>query len=155
MLIYLLYAPFYVEINSLTGLCRMRFHHIASAGLEVKDRSLKLVLKITWWRTEMDLLTKREPRKKKEVSRKPKNKGWKLSVRKIRKVLAGFKLNQCSITIDTGNQQINGILLPLFLRLSRVTGKKIQISFHGENEIILQMENNLARIVWAFIISKS
>ena len=53
--------------------------------------------------------------------------------------------------MDTDNMQVNGIMYPICLLAQNISGRQIGINFVGENIIILKIENNIARIVWAFI----
>lgn len=54
------------------------------------------------------------------------------------------------MSIDTGNMPLNGIMYPGFFWLSRLTGKTFEINFSDKNELILEIENNLAGLVKAF-----
>ncbi|MBV8390534.1 MAG: hypothetical protein JO080_12090 [Mucilaginibacter sp.] len=146
---YLLFAPIYLEINSLNGLCGARLHHLASANLVLVDSSFKINLSIIGWKKQIDLLSKRKTRKK--ASRKKKSRKFRLGLFKV--LLKTFKVNQCYLSIDTGDVQLNGLLYPGFYWLNKYTGKSIGINFLGKNEIILQIENNLARLIKAFILS--
>lgn len=153
-LCYLLVAPFYLEINSDDGLCRIRFHRLASARLQVRNSSLIIDLKIAGWKKQIDLLAARKKKKKsaqKKIEGKKKKAG--ISFKKIWAVVRTFRINKCDLSFDFGDMPLNGILYPLFKWLSILTGKNISVNFWNENKIIVEVENNIARIIWAFIKS--
>jgi len=155
---YLLFAPFFLEIDSTTGLCRVRLHRLASAQLVLHDRSLFMKLKVAWWQKELDLLA---PRKEKSPSTEAvirtekKKKQFQINkmLRKMKSVLKSFRIDKCYLTFDTGNMPLNGILYPSLYLLSQRTNKTVMINFWEENEIILQIENSVARMLWAYIRS--
>ncbi len=148
---YLLFAPFYFEINSITGLCGIRFHHLASAGLIFTDDSLKIDIRIAGWNKQTYWPAITEGKKEKPVIIKKKKKPLKISFSMVKAILNSFKVNKCYLTIDSGNMQLNGILYPFFYWISKRTHKTIEINFLDKNEIILEIENNFARILKAFI----
>lgn len=149
---YLVFAPFYLEVNNNTGLYCIRFHRLAAARLVVSDGSLKIDLKIAWWRKQISLsATGRKKEKPRPVKKEKKQKRVSVSVGMIKAVIRSFKVNKCYLNIDTGDMPMNGILYPCFYALSKLTGKTFKINFLDKNEIILEIENNFARILRAFI----
>ena len=66
-------------------------------------------------------------------------------------ILKSFRIRKFLISVDTDNMQVNGIMYPICLLAQNISGRQIGINFVGENIIILKIENNIARIVWAFI----
>ena len=147
---YILFAPFYLEIDSSRSLFGIRFHHLARGRLLITDSSLKIDLRIAGWTNQIALLTQKE-RKEKPIVVKRKGNPRRISFSKMKAMLKSFKVNKCYLNLDLENAEWNGILFPAFFWMSRVTGKKIQINFLGANEIKLEIENNIARILWAFI----
>jgi hypothetical protein len=156
---YLLFAPFFIEINSISGLYGILFNHLATARLQIKDHSLKLELRVGRWKKQIDLLTKltNQRQKKKFVRKKNKSKAFFLHMAKD--VIKSFKVNQCDVNIDTGNRPLNGILYPGLYWLGKYWDKPIGINFLNRNEVILEIENNMANIlktvVYTFKIKKS
>lgn len=148
--IYILFAPCYVEIDSERRLFRIRFHYLASARLSITDSSLIINVRIAGWNKPFDLLTKKK-RKQKSLKVKRKSKPRKISLHKLKAMIKSFKVNKCYFNLDLGNVERNGILFPLFLWISHVTGKYFRINFLGKNDIKLEIENNIANILWAFI----
>lgn len=156
VLLYLFFAPFYFEINTTNGLYRIRFHRLASISLKMIDSSLIAEVKIGWWTKQIDLFSidknadeKRTVAKKTVKAKKKK----KFSFKKIKAVLKSFKISKCSISIDSGDMQLNGILWPVFYLFKVRSGKDFRINFIGENKIVLEVKNNLARMSWAYISS--
>jgi hypothetical protein len=143
---YLFFAPFYLEVNTATGLYRIRFHKLASARLFFTNESIMSEIKIGWFTKQIDLL---EPRTIEPVERK--NSHRKISWKKMKAVLASFKINKCTISVDTGDVELNGILYPVLYGLSVYTGKNIRINFLDENFVILEIKNSVARMSWAYL----
>lgn len=152
ILCYLLFAPFYIEINSESGLCRMRFHKLLSAQLKITESSLIVEIKAAWWRKRIDLLVLIK-QKGKPVKKIEKKKNKNVPFKKIINVIKSFKVTKFYVTICFDDMPLNGILYPLFLGLSLKTKKHFEINFWNENEIVLRIENNLFRIIWAYIKS--
>ncbi|MGZ3765420.1 MAG: hypothetical protein ACXVA2_12195 [Mucilaginibacter sp.] len=152
---YLLFAPFYLEIDSTNSLFRIRFHHLASATLISKNSIFKIDLRIAGWNKQIDLVADlfRKKTKEQSVSPQKKKKSSKLSFRQIKAISKSFKVNECQLSLDTGNVQLNGMLYPGFYWLSRYTGKPIGINFLDKNILIVEIENNFASIIRAFIYS--
>jgi hypothetical protein len=159
VVIYFLFAPFFVEIDSNTGLFRIRFHHLAKVDFVFRESSIFLKVKVAWWQKEIDLLEKKPLKRKKELpvaagkelKKKEKEFSFRKMLRKIKGVMKSFRVRQCFITIDTGDMPANGILYPWFWLLSRATGQTVLINFWGENEIVLKIENSVARMLRAYI----
>ncbi|MFZ4613357.1 MAG: hypothetical protein ACOYNH_06710 [Bacteroidia bacterium] len=147
---YLLFAPFYLEIESEINLYRFRFHRVASAKILIENSTLILQIKIAGWNRNIDLLASKI-KKEKVAPVKRKSNTTKIKFRKLMAIIKSFKVNKCCISIDTGNMQLNGILYPLFFWINNFTGKEIRINFIGDNSVSLEVENNFARIFWAYI----
>ena len=156
---YLFFAPFYLELNSVQGLLRFRFHRLASVTAAIRNNTPVLEMRIAGWRRKMDLGEIKNFANKKSYGRKQKirqetvKKRRPIPWRKIRRVLYSFKVNVCDISIDTGNMSLNGILFPVLYLFRLYSKKDISINFLDENRIILQIENSLARMSWAYISS--
>lgn len=147
---YILLAPFYIEINSISSLYGVRFHRLAYAKLIISDNSLKIDLRVAGWAKQIDLFVKRKP-KEKPIQQKKKNKPFRISFSLVKAMLKSFKVNKFYFNLDTGNVQLNGILYPAFYWLSKYMDQPISINFSNKNELILETENNLARIARTFI----
>ncbi len=149
---YFLFAPFYFEINSLSGLYGIRFHRLISARLKFFDNSLFLEIKCFSWYKKINLFKVNNTSIKKPVKQKNENDMWlNISWKKIRAILMSFKFNKCIISFDSGDMKMNGVLFPVFYLLKSFSRKNIGINFYGENKIIIEIENSLARIAWAYL----
>ena len=148
--IYLLFAPFFVEIDSAKRLFRIRFHRLASAKIIFDESSIFLELKIVGRQKKIDLLEIKE-RKKKPVVKNEKKKQTNISFQKVFAMTKTFKVRKLFLALDTGDMQVNGMLYPLFVLMSKSSGKNITINFLDENKLILQIENNLVRMLWGYI----
>lgn len=151
---YLLFAPFFLEVDSGSGLYLVRFHRLFSARLSFKENSVFADLRIAWWKKQIDLLETKSSEKQTEV-KKDKKEARRISFRKMLGIIRSFRIKKLFVDWDTGDIPLNGLLFPFFLLLSAKSGKHININFKGENKLILKLENNLARIIWAFIKTKN
>lgn len=161
LLLYLLFAPFFIEIDSETGIFRFRFHRLADGQLVANENGCLLHIRVAWWKKTVDLLQprKQEPAEaakaspaKQKQRRKPAPSFHKTRKRIIA-VLKSFRIRHCFISIDTGNMPLNGFLYPWFFLLSRQSGQPIQINFWGAEIIQLRLQNSIARMAWALIKS--
>lgn len=150
IVIYLLFAPFYLEIDSIKDLFRVRFHRLAAARLVIKERSVKVELIIAGWKREFDPFSRALYKSKPHPAIKKRRKSS-ISLPLIKAMVKSFKINSCYLSIDTGDMPLNGILYPGFYWLSRLTGKTFEINFSDKNELILEIKNNIARIIRVFI----
>jgi hypothetical protein len=153
VVLYLLFAPFYLEIDTEKNLLRLRFHRFAYVRLLIENSSLKLHINIAVWNKKIDLLRQpvHENKKVSPTRIKPARKAQKISLKKVIAVLKTFKVNKCAVNMDFGDIQWNAILFPLFFWMSRMTGKHIQVNFTGKNNVKLEIQNNFARIIFAFL----
>jgi hypothetical protein len=145
---YFLFAPFYFEVNSITGLCKMGFNGL-NARIYFKENLFVFDITIVGFHIKMDS-KKRQVNAGKNKVRKLKRK---IPYRKILAVLKSFKVAKFYLSIDTGCNQANGILYPIFRWLSMRIGEDMRINFVNENEIILNIENNVVRAIRAYITS--
>jgi len=147
---YLLFAPFYLEINSTKGFYGIRFNYLASANLVLIDNRLKVNVAAAGWHKKIDPFAKTA--KTKPVQ--PKNKKIsRFSFGLVKALLKTFKIRKCYVDIDTDNVQLNGILYPAVYWLSNYTAQPLSINFLHHNEIDLKIENNIARLIKAYIYS--
>lgn len=159
MFIYLLTAPFFIEINTDIGLYRLRFHYLASGSVTFRENSLFMKVKVMFWYKEFDML--KNSGKQKKINRNPDSnkavKKRKISFGKFRDkatgILKSFQVKKCYIIVDTGDMPLNGILYPWFCLLSRYTGRDININFRGENAVLLKVKNSIVRVLWAYMKS--
>lgn len=148
---YLLSAPFYIEINSRTGLYQIRFHYVARVKFIAADSSLIIDIYVAGWHKRIDILKSmvaaKNKKKKTAVKKYSKKRKIRVSWRGIWRVFKSFKINKCHITLDAGDMATDGLLYPLFYGLRIWKRKDVSINFKGENEVILEIENNFLRIL--------
>ncbi len=103
----------------------------------------------------MDLFAQNERKKttppKKVLEKKKDGKSFKIKFSKIKAMLRTFKVNTFFVNLDSNDVMFNAKLYLVFLGLRIYTGKELYINFIGKNEIKIEIENNVARIIWAFI----
>ena len=153
LVFYLLVAPLYLEIDSDCGYFRIRFHHLAMAKLGLTGGSLMLDMKIIGWSKQIDLLARNNPKNAIVKEKMQSSKSAGLPFRKWWMVMKTFRVTTCDVSFDSGSMPLNGMLYPLIYGLGSLTHKHISVNFQNENKIVLVIQNNLARILWAFIIS--
>ncbi|TKB96821.1 hypothetical protein [Pedobacter cryophilus] len=151
---YLLFAPFYLEANSTVNRLRLRFHKIATAEIQMANRTLFLKIKVAGWKKKIDLLAPTTKKEKTEVKKRKTSKSKYFSFSKLKSIINSFKINTCYINLDFENVRWNAALFPVFYGLSRVSKKQFHINFVGQNQINLQIENTMARIIWAYLFNK-
>ncbi|HEV7231367.1 MAG TPA: hypothetical protein VGO45_08575, partial [Bacteroidia bacterium] len=148
---YVFFAPFYLEVNTESGLYRMRFHRLTSVSLKLIDNVPIAEIRLAGWKKQIDLSAMSSPQTPKEKkafagNKKTRNIPWK----KIPGLFKGFQIRKCRVTIDTGDMQLNGMLYPLFYLIGFYGHRDISINFMNENTIILEIKSSLARMSWAY-----
>lgn len=148
--LFLLLAPFYIEVDSRKNIYRIRFHRVAKIWIWATQESLFAELQLLGWHKQIDLLVKTEKKEfQKEKNEKKKSHG--IPIRKVSAILQSFRLSSFTLSIDTGDMALNGLLYPWFLLIGRWMRKDIRVTFDNENEILFQIENNLYRLIRAYV----
>lgn len=148
----LLFAPFYFEVNSLTGALQVRFWVLASIRVSMEQDTLLCKLRVLGRRFQMDVLHQRKVKVEKKVrNRKATTRRPKRLFRRLLAIAKTFRVNQCVVSVDSGNMQTNALLYPAFYWLSRLSGLPLAINFSGDEVVVLEIENNIARMLWALI----
>jgi len=70
------------------------------------------------------------------------------------KTIRSFQLKKFNVNVDTGNVQLNSYLFPVFFMIGFFFDRNICINYNGYNFIQIIVQNNLARLSWAFFSSK-
>lgn len=158
LLCYLLIAPLVLDIDSTKGLLRFRYHYLASARLRVQDDIPFLDVRILGWKKSINLFAapaqgKTSEQKATTTAKKRQNRGKRRRVplAKLKAVLKSFRVRRCFVRVDSGNMQLNGMLYPLFLWLSMAAGLDVSINFCNRNEMIVKIDNNIARMLGAYL----
>jgi len=153
VVVYLLTAPIYLELNSPQGLYRVRFHTWAQARVFAAEHSFFMEVRIFWWKKVMDLLSPSPVRQPKKKGKPTAQKKYGVPTRKLWAMLRSFRVRQCQANLDTGDEALNGILFPLAYWISTKAGVDLAINFYDQNEITVQIENNLLRVLVAYVRS--
>lgn len=151
---YLLWVPFYIEVNSDTGILRARFPLLAEARLFIDHYTLLLSWDILGWGSKTDLLATKQTASASVTVKKPARTGKNgMSFSKAMLLLKTFSITKCEIAVDTGSMPLNGMLYPQFYLAGLIMRKNISINFHNENRVIIEVTNSFSRLLWAFIKS--
>lgn len=158
--IYLLVAPFALLVDSNKMLIQIRLFGIASAQPLIIDNDIVLLIRVFGISFRLNITEKIKSAGAKKKKRKtqddkhvaPKTKQSKaFQLRKMLNVLRSFRFKVFRLHIDTGDYPLNGLLFPLFFWLSRWSKKDFQVNFDDRNELVMHVENSLARILLAYI----
>jgi hypothetical protein len=152
-LFYLLFAPFYIEIDTERQIFRFQFHSWFQLRLIMKQDSFFIVVKILKWTKSWDIFSMKKQGVKRV--RSPRNRGSNISKHKVISIIKSFRLRKFKFSIDTGDMPTNGLLFPVFHLIKLRTQLDISINFKDENKFFLLIENNLARLIGALIFTKS
>lgn len=150
LLLYIILAPFYIEINTRTGLYRVRFQRIASVRLII-DEGILIETNILGFKKRSAPVFHRQDKPEPGTGVKVNRKSRSMPVQKLVNVLRSFKITTCDVLINTGDMELNGLLYPVFNWLSWQSGRNVAISFTGGTEINLQVKNSIARMGRAYL----
>lgn len=157
LLLYVLWAPFYLEVDSEQGRYRLRFHRLAYVWLNWEEVMPELWVKALWWQKQIDLAEGEKPKKvadalphKPELKKKRGLPRW-LQIKPTLAVLRSFSIDECYVDVDTDDVVMNGQLYPVLYLAGVTIGHPVRINFMGDNIIRLQVSNTLGRIAWAYL----
>jgi hypothetical protein len=117
-----------------------------------ENGSLMLEWRVAGWKKRMDVMDLIKKKEKRVVKQKPKTGGLGISFSQVKAVMGSFKVNTFSLRVSFDDVILNAWLFPVFFELSRYSGKEFSINFIQENEVKIEIENTLARVLWAFFI---
>ncbi len=150
IVVYLLFTPLVLEVDSERDLYQLRLQTIASAAVYGSNGRLLLRVWVLGWTKTIDLLQKRPTDEKSQKRKTRKKRDRKAVLRKIRAVLRTFKVSYFFVNIDTDDYAINALLYPLGHLLSKPP-YIWRINFEGRIQLRIKITNNLARIMIAAI----
>jgi hypothetical protein len=167
---YLLWAPMVIEINTRRRWYGVHYGPALDAQL-VMERLAdpSLVVRFWRWRWRWSLLTKRALSRTPKASTsapepKPKSKfpiQWggrrssrrrRFSLPKILALLRTFRVRQFQLRLDTDDYVTNAYLFPVSSYLT-ARGWPVEVNFIRQNELVLQLENRMGRLMWAYLFS--
>jgi hypothetical protein len=152
--LYLFFAPFYLQIDTTKNLYQVRFHRLARLSLKMGSEPA-LEAKVAWWKRDFPLFHPTAKPVQKPEKKDHKSSKKNVPIKRLIHVLKSFRVTTCYINTDLGDMQLNGILYPVFCWLSWYSGKPISINFTGRNEMMLELQNSMARMSWAWLSSKT
>lgn len=151
LIVYLLTAPFYFEIDTTKELFRVRFHVLAGARLLGRNGALYVRWRILGFGREINLMSLQGKARPNKVTANSSKDSFNPRWPKIRNAINSFKVNKFSVRLDTNDMALNGILFPMFATASWLTRKELWITFNQQNELILEIENNAFRLLKAYL----
>jgi hypothetical protein len=153
VVLYLLFAPVVLEIDSQKQVYQVRVSSLVRAALRITVEGWYINLQIAFWRKNIDLfnLPGRKPVREKKKARYKKKRHSGFSFREIMAVLKSFRVREWKVILDTGDMALNGKLFPWFYLFSAVTGRSCRISFNDDTVIQLHIRNSIGRMLVAYI----
>lgn len=148
LVLYVLFAAFYVEIDTPRGIYRVGFHRFADMRILGEKGSVFVEWRIAFWTRRWDLMTIRTGKKAEQVPVRKKSR--QIPLKKILAVVGSFRVTRCFVTMDTGNYAWNGMMFPVFFQVAYWSRQNISINFAGDNQLMLRIENTLARLLYAY-----
>ncbi|MBX2876073.1 MAG: hypothetical protein KTR30_28385 [Saprospiraceae bacterium] len=153
-IVWILFSPIVLRIDTRKDLYWLRWRGIALFQLKWLDDDLVLHLRVWFWKKDFHLLDSLlEPRtssaKKKASKRKPKRKrNWK---RLGTRLLQSFTVKQFDLKLDTDDYVLNSYLYPIFSLLNSKPWQ-LGINYQGQSSLQLQIENRLIRLLKAVLL---
>lgn len=148
---WLLFAPVILDIDTRIPAARFEWKGLGNAIIIFQEEEWRLRFRIFFFRKELNLSTmKRKPKMKKTKKEKHKRKNMnsRKMVMKGMRILKTFRATQWRISLDTGNNMYNAWLYPLNFIIG---AEHCNVNFYGENYLVLNLKNNLGRILYAWI----
>ena len=152
LLIYLLWMPIIIKIDTVTSEYFIQFKGLAKASiLGDKQELIKIKLKVLFMNFDLFPLQKMFSRKKQLKEPEKKNKNWTMGKgQKALKVLRSFKVKHLILEMDTGDIILNAKLYPVLFFMNRFKGS-YAINFENRNRLALHLENRPIRIIKSII----
>lgn len=147
---YLLFASAYLLIDSRQGSLECGLYPLVRARLKLEPSPM-IQLSIAGWKQDIALMGRK--RQVAQPAAQPTPRSQRLNARTVRRIWAmikSFRIRQFRLRVDTGDVQLNGLLFPLAYSLARLTGRSIDVNFTNHNELVVEVDNSLARLLWAY-----
>ncbi len=153
-ILWILFAPIVLRIDTKMGVYRVRWKGIASFQFSIQEDVPILSLHIWFWKKDfqpLDALSKaRKPNSKKKAKKRKsrKKRNWRrLGLR----LLHSFKVRQFDLMLDTDDFVLNSYLYPVFHML-HCKPLQLGINYQGESSLQLRIENRLIRLLKAILL---
>ena len=142
----LLLTPVILAIDTRIPEIKLSWKGIGNAAINYKEEEWLLRFRIFFYAKEIQLRNIKGRKKKQEKSKRKKRNPRKM-MRKFLAVMKTFRVPVWRISIDTGDYVYNAWLYPLNYFIGT---EHYQINFHEENYLVLELRNNLARMLYAW-----
>ena len=167
MLLFILICPFYFTLNTKAGIFEVKAFTIIKAKILFPEKDLFLIRITTPVKNfeinPVEKISEKKSKPKKKKAEKPKKKKKPFNVqfnnlkRAVKEIVRSFKVHYFKMNIDTGNYMINGVLIPVFVNISK-NNLDLKVNFNSEFYLSAKIRNNLIRIIYPvtkfFIIHK-
>lgn len=160
VLLYIFFAPFYIEVDSNQSLYRLRLASWAWVRIFFENNNFFAEIRVFWFKKAINLsatATKKQNKQPAKIEVKPIRKKEKqknrkkIPLSKIKSILKSFTVKKCRLQVDTGDVALNGILYPIFFLIGFYTRQQININFEERNEFELALKNSLAKMCLAYL----
>jgi len=152
LLIYLLWMPVIVKIDTDTGEYFIQFKGLAKASILGDEQELiKIKLNVLFMNFDLFPLRKKFSRKKQLKEPEKKKKKWTVvKGQKAFRILRSFKVKKLVLEMDTGDFVLNAKLYSVLFFMNRFNGS-YAINFENRNRLALHLENRPIRIIKSII----
>lgn len=154
LLLFLLFTPIRLKIDSLAKQFYVQVWGVATCRLVWQEGPL-LRVEVLFFRFTIDPMRKRDTRGKtldvrqetEDARRGKKSRMGQL--KRFLNVLRSFEVKAFRLDLDTSDVLWNGYLYPVFFFLNSAK-TPMHINYEGRVELLLHIENRLARMLWAY-----
>jgi hypothetical protein len=152
LILYLLFVPLDIVINSAKNQYFIRIWGLAKVALEGHEKEfLRIKLNTLFTRFYFYPLRKKKKEQKKKVEAKSrKMRNFKSNFKRGLQVIKSFKVKKLILDIDTGNCIQNAKLYPAFALLNHHVGT-FQVNFEGRVNMVLHLQSRPINIIKSFI----
>jgi hypothetical protein len=142
----LMLTPIVLNIDTRVPEIKFAWKGIGNAAINYKDEEWLLRFSILFYNKEIQLRSAKG-RKKKQEKTKRKKRNLQKMIQKFLAVGKTFQVPVWKISLDTEDYVYNAWLYPLnyFIGLDHWN-----INFHDENYLVLELRNNLGRMLYAW-----
>jgi len=152
LILYLLFVPLDIVINSTKNQYFIRIWGLAKVALEGHEKEfLRIKLNTLFTRFYFYPLRKKKKEQKKKIETKSrKRRNFKSNFKRGLQVIKSFEIRKLIVDIDTGNCIQNAKLYPAFAFLNHHVGS-FQVNFEGRVNMVLHLQTRPISIIKSFI----
>jgi hypothetical protein len=158
--LWLLIAPFALQLNSEEGVLRIKWFSLGQMAVFIDEEEIlrfKLQLLFFYWNFTLmhppQFKSKQKQKKKKAKQKQKRRSKWTFHkiFRKIRLMLYSFQVRHCHFNLDTGNAVWNAYLYPILPLLNRNPSVDAQINWVRIQEVDIDIRNRAYRLLYIFL----